>query len=202
MCKGPHTAAPSLFLLNTFRPLLLGRWGNSLCRRRFAVKILKKNRVTRRYAIKAAELESNETHSRLQSHISDVTSDKEQHSDTTGALLEFVNALINTCTLSHRREVFPLSCKWISTWPCIAFLRTCEPSNTKTHINLAFCTVVLRFYINLSFVLFKRKKVEQPSSLDRQRQAGASRGFVICAPHSKALTVAYASSSDEFKCHV
>lgn len=26
LCKGPHVAAPLIFLLNTFGPLLLGRW--------------------------------------------------------------------------------------------------------------------------------------------------------------------------------
>lgn len=132
-------------------------------------------------------------------NISYSTSDKERDFFV---LLEFVNLLINTCALYHQGKCSHCLVNGLRTWPCITFRLTCEPSNTKTGINLEFRTVAARFYINLSFVLFKRKKVEQQGSLDRQRQAGASRVFVICAPHSKALTVAYTNSSDKFKCHV
>lgn len=132
----PHPFSAHFY---TFRPLLLGQWGNLLCRRGSAVK--PNSRVARYYAIKAAEVYSNETRcKRILSHVS--------YSINKGwvdVFAELVNLLMNMCTFFHQPKWSHCLVNGLCTWSCITFLRIREPSNIKTNINLEFCSVAARF---------------------------------------------------------
>lgn len=127
------------FLLYTFRPLLLGQWGNLPCRRGSAVK--SNSSVARYYAIKAAEVYSNETHCKRISSLVSYSTNK----GWGDVFAEFVNLLMNTCTLFHQPTCSHCLVNGLCTWSCITFLRIREPSSIKTNINLAFCSVAARF---------------------------------------------------------
>lgn len=120
LCKGPQTAAPTLFLLYTFRPLLLSQWGNLLCRRGSAIK--PNSRVARYYASEAAEVCSNETHcKRILSRVSYST-----NKGWVDVFAEFLNLLMNTCALFHQPKWSHCLVNGLCTWSCIAFLRVVQ----------------------------------------------------------------------------